>query len=98
MIPGGCVELIAAVLQFILHFSVILFIFQVQAFYMKKLLLVLVLLLSGTFLFAQQKPAYVLYDANGKKVSYKKMIKLLAKKTFCFSANFITTPSLTGLN
>lgn len=30
--------------------------------------------------FAQQKPAYILYNAKGKKVSYKKMIKQLAKK------------------
>lgn len=30
-------------------------------------------------LFAQQKPAYMLYKANGKKVSYKKMLKNLKK-------------------
>jgi len=47
---------------------------------MKKLLLsfvTLFLLISG---FSQQKPAYILYNSNGKKVSYKKMIKALHKK------------------
>lgn len=30
--------------------------------------------------FAQQKPAYILYNANGKKISYYKMIRQLSKK------------------
>jgi uncharacterized iron-regulated protein len=47
---------------------------------MKKHLLLIVLLVTTTVAFAQQKPAYVLYNAEGKKVSYKKMIKELAKK------------------
>ena len=47
---------------------------------MKKYLLFIPLLLFSLLIFAQQKPAYILYNAQGKKVSYKKMIKQLAKK------------------
>jgi uncharacterized iron-regulated protein len=47
---------------------------------MKKHLLFIVLLATTAVAFAQQKPAYVLYNAQGKKVSYKKMIKELTKK------------------
>ena len=47
---------------------------------MKKYLLFIVLLVTTAIAFGQQKPAYVLYNAEGKKVSYKKMIKELAKK------------------
>jgi len=39
-------------------------------------------------IFAQQKPAYVLYNAKGKKVSYKKMIKQLAKKDIVLFGEF----------
>ena len=45
---------------------------------MKKYLLVISLLLCTSFIFAQQKLAYILYNAKGKKVSYKKMIKQLS--------------------
>jgi uncharacterized iron-regulated protein len=47
---------------------------------MKKYLLAISFLATAAFAFAQQKPAYILYDSEGKKVSYKKMIKQLAKK------------------
>ncbi len=47
---------------------------------MKKYLLVLFGLFASMAIFAQDKPAYVLYNAKGKKVSYKKMIKELSKK------------------
>ncbi len=44
----------------------------------KKLsLLVLFVLTSVAF---GQKPAYIIYNAKGKKVSYKKMLKRMAKK------------------
>jgi uncharacterized iron-regulated protein len=36
--------------------------------------------LLAVSLFAQTKPAYILYNNKGKKVSYKKMLKTLAKK------------------
>ncbi len=38
------------------------------------------MLILSAAVFAQHKPAYVLYNANGKKVRYDKMIKLLAEK------------------
>ncbi|MEL6560633.1 MAG: ChaN family lipoprotein [Bacteroidota bacterium] len=46
---------------------------------MRKLLLLLSLLLILSPAFSQKKP-YVIYNANGKKVSYRKMIKTLGKK------------------
>lgn len=47
---------------------------------MKKIILFLLLSLSIEHVVAQQKPAYILYTATGKKVSYKKMIKALSEK------------------
>lgn len=47
---------------------------------MKKLLLVVLLPLLTFTLLAQQKPAYIIYNAKGKKVSYKKMLKTVLQK------------------
>jgi uncharacterized iron-regulated protein len=47
---------------------------------MKKALLAILMPLLAISLFAQSKPAYVLYNNKGKKVSYKKMLKSLSKK------------------
>lgn len=47
---------------------------------MKKLSLALLLPLLSLALSAQQKPAYLIYNQKGKKVSYKKMLKTMAKK------------------
>lgn len=47
---------------------------------MKKYLFCCLAILYSFTAAAQQKPAYVLYNAEGKKVSYTKMIKQLAKK------------------
>ncbi len=47
---------------------------------MKQYLFVAVVLLSFLVSEAQQKSPYVLYNASGKKVSYKKMIKTLREK------------------
>ena len=55
---------------------------------MKKNLLAVLLSLSSMAIFAQQKPAYILYNAQGKKVSYKKMIKQLAKKDIVLFGEF----------
>jgi uncharacterized iron-regulated protein len=55
---------------------------------MKKCFLFLILLVNTCIAFAQQKPAYVLYNADGKKVSYKKMIKQLAKKDVLLFGEF----------
>lgn len=46
---------------------------------MQKLILSIAIVLFSTILFSQNKPAYKLYNANGSKVSYKKMIKTMAK-------------------
>lgn len=45
---------------------------------LRKITILTLLLIAGTAF--GQKPAYVLYNAKGKKVCYKKMIKKLAKK------------------
>ncbi len=55
---------------------------------MKKYLLLLYFAFFAATIFAQQKPAYILYNAQGKKVSYKKMIKLLAKKDIVLFGEF----------
>lgn len=47
---------------------------------MKKMLLAILLPLLAVTLYAQQKPAYIIYNNKGKKVSYKKMLKTLVKK------------------
>jgi uncharacterized iron-regulated protein len=47
---------------------------------MKKYFFIALALFYSAALFAQQKPAYILYNAQGKKMSYKKMIKQLAEK------------------
>lgn len=46
---------------------------------MKQILLLTVTCLAFT-LFAQDKPAYVIYDSKGKKVKYSKMLKSLSEK------------------
>lgn len=46
---------------------------------MERSLLIIFVQLIVTMGFSQNKPAYVLYDANGKKVSYEKMLKTISK-------------------
>lgn len=59
---------------------------------MKKVCLLLtVLFLSGSIA-AQQKPAYILYDAKGNKVSYKKMVRQLAKKGIVLFGEYHNNP------
>ena len=59
---------------------------------MKKHFLLFILICITVTGFAQQKPAYVLYDANGKKVSYKKMIKKLAGQDVVLFGEFHNNP------
>lgn len=59
---------------------------------MKKYLVAVILLFATAILFAQSKPAYILYNARGKKVSYKKMIKQLAKKDIVLFGEFHNNP------
>jgi len=47
---------------------------------MKNLFLFTALLFSQLLSYAQDKSPYVLYDAKGKKLSYKKMIRVLKEK------------------
>ena len=55
---------------------------------MKKYLLAVAFIFTSTIIFAQQKPAYVLYNAKGKKISYKKMIRQLGKKDIVLFGEF----------
>ncbi len=59
---------------------------------MKYLYVFLFTLLSITSTFAQGKPAYVLYDAKGKKVSYQKMIKTLQGKDIVLFGEYHNNP------
>jgi len=59
---------------------------------MKNLLL---LVLSSIILlttFAQSKPAYVLYNAKGKKISYQKMLRTLQQKDIVLFGEFHNNP------
>ncbi len=59
---------------------------------MQKIVLTALLIFIGTALYAQQKPAYVLYNAKGKKVSYKKMMKQLVKQDIVLIGEFHNNP------
>lgn len=47
---------------------------------MKKIITLILLVFITNLAMAQKMPAYKIYNAKGKKVSYKKMMKTLAKK------------------
>ncbi|NOY47779.1 MAG: ChaN family lipoprotein, partial [Chlorobi bacterium] len=47
---------------------------------MKRLLLTLTLLAFTLTSFSQKKESHVIYNSKGKRVSYKKMLKTIAKK------------------
>ncbi len=47
---------------------------------MLRYTLLLLILMSGLSVFAQKKPAYILYNAKGKQVSYAKMLRSLENK------------------
>ncbi len=59
---------------------------------MKQILLLVALALSPAISFAQQKPAYVLYNAAGKKVSYGKMLRTLADKDIVLFGEYHNNP------
>lgn len=59
---------------------------------MKKLLLLSISLFIVSIITAQNKPAYILYNASGKKVSYKKMIRSLTKKDIVLLGEFHNNP------
>lgn len=55
---------------------------------MKKYLVFMLLFTNSAIVFAQQKPAYILYNSEGKKIPYNKMIKQLAKKDIVLFGEF----------
>lgn len=59
---------------------------------MRKCLLIAVLFLFNVTAMAQQKPAYILYNAKGKKVGYEKMMKELVKKDIVLIGEFHNNP------
>lgn len=59
---------------------------------MRKLMLFLLCSLLAAYSIAQQKPAYVLYNAKGKKVSYKKMMKKLQQQDIILFGEFHNNP------
>ena len=59
---------------------------------MKYFFPLLFLLAAGSPLFSQSKPAYVLYNADGKKVSYGKMIRTLKSKDIVLFGEYHNNP------
>ena len=51
---------------------------------MKKALITLTVILFSVFSFSQKKVSHIIYNTNGKKVSYKKMLKIIAEKDIVF--------------
>jgi uncharacterized iron-regulated protein len=58
---------------------------------MKNLLLLLSVLTSLS-IFSQEKRAYVIFDANGKKINYEEMIKSLSSADFVFVGELHNNP------
>ena len=59
---------------------------------MRKCFLIAVLFLFNVTAMAQQKPAYILYNAKGKKVDYDKMMKQLVKQDIVLIGEFHNNP------
>lgn len=59
---------------------------------MRKFLFSLILSVFALFSFAQNNGPYVIYNAKGKKVSYKKMMKALAKQDVVFFGELHNNP------
>lgn len=59
---------------------------------MKKIIITIITLAFIQLIFAQQKPAYILYNAKGKKVSYKKMMQQLLTKDILLFGEFHNNP------
>lgn len=55
---------------------------------MKQLKLALILMVSFLFATAQEKPAYVLYNKDGKEIKYGKMIRSLKEKDIILFGEF----------
>jgi len=59
---------------------------------MKKALVIIVFQLLFTAAFSQDNPAYVLYNSNGEKVSYKQMMETLDKADITLFGEFHNNP------
>ena len=59
---------------------------------MRKCLLIAVLFIFNVTAMAQQKPAYILYNAKGKKLDYDKMMKQLVKQDIVLIGEFHNNP------
>ncbi|MEO7530081.1 MAG: ChaN family lipoprotein [Sediminibacterium sp.] len=59
---------------------------------MKRGSIIIIILLISIALFSQEKPAYVLYNAKGKKISYNKMISILGDKDIVLFGEFHNNP------
>jgi uncharacterized iron-regulated protein len=59
---------------------------------MKIKFLLISLLIFSSNLFAQDMPAYALYNSKGKKVKYQKMLKILQKKDIVFFGELHNNP------
>jgi hypothetical protein len=65
---------------------------------MKRLILTFTLFAFTLTSFSQKKESHVIYNSKGKRVSYKKMLKTIAKKKSYFLVNLIIMPLLIGCN
>ncbi len=59
---------------------------------MEKLFFTALMVVMSSVLYAQQKPAYVLYNAKGKKVSYAAMLKQLTRQDIVLIGEFHNNP------
>jgi len=59
---------------------------------MRKIVLIQLMLLIFGGLMAQQKPAYILYNSKGKKISYQKMIKQLVENDVVLFGEYHNNP------
>ena len=59
---------------------------------MSKYFFIAITLFIGSIVFGQDKPAYSIFDSNGKKVTYKKMIKALEEKDIVLFGEYHDNP------
>ncbi len=60
--------------------------------YMKRILIVVFTIFSSLMAHAQQNPAYILYNAKGKKVGYDKMLLMLSAQDIVLFGEFHNNP------
>lgn len=65
---------------------------SVSSQHMKRIAFTFILLISASLLFSQSKPAYLLYNAKGKKISYTKMIRKLVQQDIVMIGEYHNNP------